>query len=77
MKQPKQVSQYSLFGKNRHHKTAKNVIRSDIEWNERTGQEDCNQQAVIIVDHNYYFYCKCDFVSIMMITTKAFTLNRS
>jgi hypothetical protein len=62
--------------KNRHCKTAKNVIRSDTGWNERMGQEDCNQQAVIIVAHNYYFYCKCDFVSIMMITTKTFILNR-
>jgi len=64
MTQPKSVSHYSLFGKNKHHKTAKNVIRSDIGWNERTGQEDCNQQALIIVDHNYYSCCKCDFVSI-------------
>jgi len=49
------------------------VIRLDIGWNDRKGQEDCNQQAVIIVDHNYYFYCKYDFVAIMMITTKTFT----
>jgi len=65
------VSQYSVFGKNGHHKTAaKNVIRLDIGWNETNGQEDCNQQAVIIVDHNYYCYYTCDFVAIMMITKK-------
>ena len=62
--------------KNGHRMTAKNLIGSDMGQNERKGQEDYNQQAVIIVDHNYYFYCKCDFVAIMMITTKTFILNR-